>query len=177
MIYLWATILVLLNAVWWCLNFLGVPGNWLMLAGTALLTWWQWDSQKSAWDQIFGVHTLAIILAVAILGEVLELLTGTAGSKIAGGSWWGALGALLGSVLGMVVGTFVIPVPLVGSLIGACVGAFAGAWGLEMLSGRRAKMSLKSGAAAGTGRLLGTVIKLALGAVIWAIIAVAAYWP
>jgi hypothetical protein len=31
--------------------------------------------------------------------------------------------------------------------------------------------------AAGVGRLLATVLKLAIGAIIWVIVAVAAFWP
>ena len=42
MVYIWATSLVVINAVWLALVLVGLPGNWLMVATTALVAWWQW---------------------------------------------------------------------------------------------------------------------------------------
>lgn len=176
-IYLWATLLTLVNLVWLCLNLLTLPGNWLMVATTMLLAWWQWDAAKAAGDQMFSIPTLVAIVALAALGEVVEFFAGVAGARKAGSTRWGSAGALLGGIVGAVAGTFVIPVPVLGSLIGACAGACLGAWGMELLGGREMRPSIRAGIGGGVGRLGGTVLKSFLGVLIWIIVAVAAFWP
>ena len=72
----------------------------------------------------------------------------------------------MGSVLGAGAG---IPVPVIGPLIGAlgggAAGAFAGAYLGETWKGRTGGEALRIGKGALFGRLLGTVGKLACGAV------------
>ena len=177
MIYVWATLLVLANTVWAALNLLALPGNWLMVITTALVAWWQWDRGKPAGQQMFGIPVLVLVFLLAAAGEVVELLAGAAGARKAGGSRWGSLGALAGGFVGAIAGTFVIPIPVLGSVVGACGGAFLGAWGMEMLAGRKARPAVRSGVGAGAGRFVGTSLKILLGALIWAVIAVAAFWP
>ena len=177
MFYVWAIILVLVNAVWWFLNLLVLPGNTLMVLSAGLVTWLTWDTSKGWNQQMFSIYTLVAVFVLAIFGEVLEFFSGVAGAKTAGGSAWGKFGAILGAIVGAIVCTFLIPIPIVGSLIGACGGAFLGAYLLELAGGKKSKPALKSGAGAGVGRLTGTLIKLILGVVIWVIIAVAAFWP
>jgi uncharacterized protein YqgC (DUF456 family) len=167
--YLWAAILVLTNTLWLALDLLGLPGNWLMVAGTFLVAWLR--------PGMFSVWTLAAVFVVAAAGEALELLSGALGARKGGAGRRGATGALLGGFIGAVVGTFLIPVPLLGSLIGACAGACLGAWGLEVSEGRGFRASLRAGIGAGAGRALGTVIKLAAGILLWLIIAIAAFMP
>ena len=175
--YLWATLLVLVNAVWWFLNLLVLPGNTLMVLSAGLVTWVTWDPGKGWNQQMFSIYTLVAVFVLAILGEVLEFFSGVAGAKAAGGSAWGKFGAILGAIVGAIVCTFLILIPILGSLIGACGGAFLGAYLLELAGGKKTKPSLKSATGAGVGRLTGTLIKLILGVVIWVIIAVAAFWP
>ena len=171
MIYVWATLLVLLNLCFLALVALGLPGNWLMVVASAAVAWWQWDAG------MFSAWTLAAVFALAVGGELLEFLAATLGTRGAGGSAWGAVGALGGCVAGALIGTFTLPVPLLGTLIGGCAGAFLGAAGLEIATGRGAAPALKSGLGGGIGRLAGTLGKLAVGGVIWVVLAVAAYWP
>ncbi len=170
--YLWATLLVLLNAVWLATVVAGLPGLWLMVAGAIALEWWRGDQQD-----IFSAGVLIAIVVLAAAAEIAEFVTGMVGSQKAGGTRWGSVGALVGGLVGAVVGSFVIPIPLVGTLIGACGGAAIGAAALELATGRKFGESAKSGVGAGVGTLAGRVIKLAVGALIWIIIAVAAYWP
>lgn len=177
MTFLWAIILVLVNAVWLCLTLLGLPGNWLMVAGTVLLAWWRWDTHRPAGDQMFSIGTLAAIVLLAGAGEILEFLAAALGAKRAGASRRGAWGALGGGFVGGIVGTFLIPIPLLGTLVGACLGAGFCAWGLELAGGRTHRASVHAAVGAGAGRLLGTMIKLAIGILIWIVIAVAAFWP
>jgi hypothetical protein len=177
MIYLWAALLMLLNTLWLGLVVLGLPGNWLMVVSTALVAWWQWEHASEGTSAMFSLTPLVVIVVLAFVGEGFELLAGVFGSKRAGGTRRGSIGALVGGLLGGVGGTIFIPAPVLGSLIGACGGAGLGAWGFELTGGRTMGDSLRSGAGAGAGKLAGTLSKLAVGAAIWLIIAVAAFWP
>jgi uncharacterized protein YqgC (DUF456 family) len=172
-IYVWATLLTLVNLIWLSLNLLTLPGNWLMVATTMLVAWWQW----AAGDPMFSLPTLVAIVALAALGEVVEFFAGVAGATKAGSTRWGSAGALLGGIVGAVAGTFLIPVPVLGSLIGACAGACLGAWGMELLGGRKMRPSIRAGIGGGVGRLAGAALKSFLGVLIWIIVAVAAFWP
>ena len=67
--------------------------------------------------------------------------------------------------------------PVIGTFVGACLGAGFGAWGLELTAGKKMDHSIRSGVGAGLGVLIGTGCKLALGALICIIVAVAAFWP
>ena len=136
--YVWAVILVLTNAVWLALDLLGLPGNWLMVAGTLLVAWLE--------PQLFSVWTLGAIVIVAATGEGLELLSGALGAWKGGAGRRGSVGALLGGLIGAIVGTFLIPIPMLGSLIGACAGACLGAWIFELNGGRDFRASLRAGA-------------------------------
>lgn len=168
---LWAVLLIALNSVWLMLNLLALPGNWLMVISTLLVAVVNWKAG------MFSQPTLVVIVLLAILAEVAELLAGAVGAKKAGGTRRGATGALFGGMIGGLVGTFVIPVPVIGSLLGICVGACAGALVLELMGGRQFLAAMRSGVGAGMGSLAGTVLKFLIGAAIWAIVAIAAFWP
>lgn len=171
MIYVWAAGVTVLNIVWWTLNLVGLPGNWLMLATAGLAAW------LAPGTGMFSAWTLAAAAALNIAGELVEFLAGMVGAKGAGATRKGAWGALGGGLVGAILGTFMIPVPLIGSLIGAGVGAAVGAALLELSGGRDVNASVKSGVGAGAGRVLGTVCKMVIGALVWVILTVAAFWP
>lgn len=177
MTYVLATALTLFNAVWLLLVVLGLPGTWLMVVTTLLVAWWQWDPALPAGQQMFSIWVLVAIAGLAVIGEVLEFFAGVFGTRAAGGSGRGAVGALIGTLIGGVAGTFLIPIPVLGSLIGACAGAALGAWGIELWQGRTMGASVKSGVGAGVGRFAGTLAKLVIGVLIWLIVGVAAFWP
>lgn len=165
--------LVLINFVWLALVVMGLPGTWLMAATTALVAWWRWDGDSP----MIGTFALVVIIALAVVGEVVEFAAGAAGAKKAGATRRGSIGALVGAIFGGIVGQVMIPLPVVGALIGACVGAGVGAWGMELSSGRRFEEAYRVGIGAGVGRFHGTVAKLAVAAAMWVVIAVAAFWP
>ena len=81
------------------------------------------------------------------------------------------------AVAGLIAGTALIPIPVLGSLLGACVGAAAGSLIGELAAGRRPRRIWRPSLAAGAGRLIGTLAKLAIGVIIFLEIAVAAFWP
>lgn len=171
MLYLWSTMLILLNAVWLVLVLFALPGNWLIVITTALFAWWH------AEDGIFSIYTLIAITALALLGELVEFFGGVFGAKKAGARFRGSLGAIIGALAGAVLGTFLIPIPLLGTLLGSCAGAAIIACVFEVSSGRRMEDSVRLGFGAGLGHFLGTTTKIALGLLIWFIVAFAAFWP
>ena len=68
MIYLWASLLVVWNAVGVFLTLLSLPGTWLMVLATVLLAWWQWDVR------MFSPWTLGIVVGLAVVVLTLTAL-------------------------------------------------------------------------------------------------------
>lgn len=175
--YVIASGLAILNLLWLALSLVGLPGNWLMVATTGIVAWWRWDSAHRPGDQMFSVAVLVVLALLALAGEMIEMLSGWVGAKRAGGSGWGALGALLGTLVGGIAGTFVIPIPIVGSIVGACCGAASGALVMEFAIGRTTDDAVRSATGAGLGRAAGMAAKLSAGAGIWLIATTASFWP
>ncbi len=167
--YIWPILLILLNTAWLVSIVAGLPGTWLMVGSAVLVQW------RHA--HYFNTGTLVAVAVLAGLGEVFEFATGMVGATRAGGTRYGAIGALAGAMIGALVATFLIPIPLVGTLIGACLGAAGGTILMETQAGMPAEASVRAGIGAGVGRFVGTVIKLAIGVIIWAALAIAAFWP
>jgi uncharacterized protein YqgC (DUF456 family) len=171
MLYLWLFILIVLNTVWLVLVAFGLPGNWLIVVGTGLFAWWQWDAG------VFSTATLVAVAVLALLAELAEFGAGIIGARRSGASWRGSIAAPFGAMIGAVFGTFAIAVPLLGTVLGACLGAGLGVWGVEIARGQHPDRSLRSGVSAGLGALLGILSKLAAGVIIWLVVVVAAFWP
>jgi uncharacterized protein len=171
MITVWIIVLLLFNALWLALTIFGLPGNWLIIASTALFAWWRWN------DHLFSIYTLIAITLLAVLAEVLEFFLGLAAAKKAGATRRGAWGALLGALFGGILGTFLILIPILGTLLGSALGAGLGAWVFELSSGKNRAQVARVGVSAGIGRFLGSVAKIALGLLIYLIVAVAAFYP
>ncbi|MHB8973024.1 MAG: DUF456 family protein, partial [Pirellulaceae bacterium] len=104
--------LLVVLVVGWIMTLLSLPGNWLMVLGAALYALLVPD----AWRIDVGWVVVGAVLAVAVLGEVLETLTVALGTSRAGGSKRSALLGLCGSIGGGLVGAVVgLPIPVVGS--------------------------------------------------------------
>jgi uncharacterized protein len=164
-----AVVLTVISLACWVGILVNLPGTWLMVLVTALLKWWQLAYVQVSWT------VLLVAAGLVVLGEVLEFVLGAAGSRRAGGSTRAAALAIVGSLVGGIVGT-ALPVPLVGTLIGACLGAFAGSMLGDVWAGRLLFPSFEAGLGAAVGRFWGTVAKLAVGAIIVIILAVAAFF-
>ena len=165
MTVLWALIYIVAVLGFWFLNLLGLPGNWLIVTATVLYAWLVPEGGASTmqWGAAAAVGGLAVV------GEIVELGASAAGVKKAGGSRRGSILALVGSLVGAVTGIFVgIPIPIVGSIVGALLfagmGATAGAMCGEYWKGRSLDHSWTVGQAAFWGRILGTLAKVAIGA-------------
>lgn len=159
--------LLLVNAVGVFLVALQMPGTWLMLVVSALFAWWQPDR--------VGVWILLVLLALAIVGEIIETFAAAAGASKAGGSKRGAVLAVVLSIVGAILGTALIPIPLVGTIVGACVGAGLGSIAGDRWAGRTWEQARQAGRGAAIGKLWGTLGKIAVAALMWALIAVAVF--
>ncbi len=167
-----ALLLIFVVLLCWAVTWLGLPGNWLMVAAAAV------DAALAPAGAAIGWPVVAGLLALAALGEVLELALGAAQAARAGGTRRTAVLALLGSLAGGILGLFVgLPIPLVGPFVAALLmaglGAMAGAILGETAAGRDLAHSFRVGRAAFFGRLLGTLGKVLIGAVMVALIVVA----
>ncbi len=164
MVYVWLTLFIVLVILFWGLNLLGLPGNWMIAAIGVLWVFVGPDLYQFHW----GIPVALILLAT--LGELIEFLTSVLGTKKLGGSNRGATLSVIGSIAGGMAGAVFgipFPVPLVGMLIGsilfAGVGAWIGATLGERWVGKPLDESVKIGAVAFLGRLLGTAGKLVVG--------------
>lgn len=158
---LWIPLLCWLGALLLViLGFVGMvvpalPGPLLVLGGLMLAAWAD-DFSRVGWV------TLLILSGLALLAMVLDVIAGALGAKRYGAS----RAAITGSLIGAVVGIFFGP-------LGLLLGPFAGAVAGELLSGRGASQAGLSGWGATLGMLLGTVAKIALGAMMLGVFAVA----
>lgn len=165
MTFLWGLLFVLAVLFFWSLNLVGLPGNWLIVLATVLYAW-----LTSKLDSFgLGFAAVAVVTALAVFGEILELVASAIGVKRYGGSRRSAILALCGSLVGAITGLFVgIPIPVVGPVIAAILfagfGAFGGAALGELAGGRSFEASWDVGWAAFCGRVVGTLAKTAVGA-------------
>lgn len=162
----WAIVFVLVLVICWFTTVLGWPGNWLMVLAAGAYAYLARDVGRAQ----LGWQTIAVMFALALLGELIEFVAASLGVARAGGSKRSARLAIIGSIVGGIVGIFVgapIPIPIVGSLIGALLlasaGAFIGATIGEIQAGREMRGSLQIGKAAFIGRILGALGKIAAG--------------
>ena len=140
---------------------LGLPGLWVIVAAVVL------GGVVTGFHTI-GAGTIAIVIALALLGELFELWFGYGLARRYGGSKRAGWGALIGGLVGAIVG---VPVPIIGSVIGGFVGAFAGATLLEYSRSPVAGAAVRAGWGALLGRVAATAAKMTLGIVI-AVVAV-----
>ncbi len=164
--------LLLINGLGIFLVAMQLPGTWLILVVTSLFAWWRYDSADVLMTEI-SMTTLIILLALAIIGEIIETMAGAAGARRAGGSRTGALLAIVGGVIGAIVGTGVIPVPVVGTVIGACVGGGIGAMSGDLMRGRSIREAGAAGKGAAVGKFWGTIGKVGVSGLMWLIAAFA----
>jgi hypothetical protein len=176
MIDLELAILILVLLAGWLMTVLSLPGNWVMVAATAVYAYFAPEGRFDvSWTAV------GVLFGLAVLAELLEFAAGAVGATRVGGSKRGAalaiLGSMLGAILGATLGT-AIPIPLVGTMIGAVLGASLGALAGAMLGeawkGRTLGETWKIGQAAFWGRFLGTVAKTMIASAMVVIAIVAA---
>jgi uncharacterized protein YqgC (DUF456 family) len=174
--YLLATLLITAGVCAWLTNLLTLPGNWIVLAFALLFAW------LVPLDGSRGVSWLviAILAALAIVGEIIEFAASAWGAAKRGASRRAAVLSVLGAIIGSIAGaTAGLPLPLIGPIVGAvlggAVGAFAGAYLGETWKGRTHGESVLAGRGAFSGRLWGMIGKVAVGAVMLVVLALDAF--
>jgi uncharacterized protein YqgC (DUF456 family) len=171
--YLWALLLVAACAAAWLLNLVTLPGNWIVVGAAAVFT----ALMPAGHGRGVTWTTIAVLLVLAVIGEIIEFAAGAAGAAKEGASRraivLSMVGAMLGSILGIAVGA-PIPIPVIAPLImaifGGAAGAFAGAYLGEAWKGRGKPERTAAGRGAFFGRIWGTVGKFTVGAIMLAII-------
>jgi len=149
------------------LIFAGLPGGWIGLgvifiydlAGRFAVIGWQW------W---------IVLVALMVIGEILEAFLGVAVVAKKGASKWGAFGAFAGGIIGAILGTSVVPV--IGSVIFGLFGAFAGAVIAEYILYSRMEEALRTGFWAFIGKLWAYFAKYAIAMGVLVIFIVRS-WP
>ena len=149
-------LLLVLSLVGLAMIPLGLPGLWVMVGG--ILVYGLLTNFHS-----IGVATIAIVLALAFLGEIIENWIGFRYAKRYGGSTRSGWGAFIGGLVGAVIG---VPVAVIGSVLGAFLGSFLGAAVFEYTYSRHAPTATRVGWGAIVGRAAGAAVKIALGLVI-----------
>jgi uncharacterized protein YqgC (DUF456 family) len=155
-----AVFYVLIVLASWPVQLIGLPGNWLIVITAGLYAWLVPEASRAA----ISWQAVALLIVLALVGELVEFLAGALGAAKAGASRRGTALAIAGSLVGGIVGLFVgIPIPVIGSLVSAIlfggIGAMVGAVLGESWKGRDFDTSIQIGKAAFVGRLLGTVGK------------------
>lgn len=116
---------------------------------------------------IFGLITgfekitisfIGILLALAVIVELLEAFLGAYMAKRFGGSKWAMGGAIAGGLIGAVAGTPMLPV--IGTFLGCFLGAFIGAALLELVHSSDLENALKAGFGAFFGTVGGKMTKI-----------------
>ncbi len=131
----------------------GLPGLWVIVLGI-LGYGWLTDFQT------LSAGFLALVIGLALAGELIEAWIGFRFARRYGGSSRAGWGALAGGLVGAVVG---VPVPLIGSVIGGFLGAFAGAALFEYTRARHSESAALAGWGAVLGRAAAAAVKMALG--------------
>lgn len=153
------------------LTAIGLPGTWVMI-GLGVGTEFLRTAIGAGGDTSSVWWTIGVCVALAAVGEVIETAAGAAGSHAGGGTSRGMVGAVIGGIVGGIVLTPVIPIPLLGTLVGAMIGTFGGALAGELTGDRPpdGAESVRAAAGATIGRLLGSMGKTLVGAVVWVVL-------
>lgn len=130
---------------------LGLPGNWILLAGA-----WAAIGLNPAVDLALS-HVL-ILLGLCLFAELVEWLCGVVGAKRYGVSTAGVWGAVFGGFVGALFGGMLIPV--VGSVPGGLLGTFLGAFGVELRRGADVERAWRLGRGAFIARMLALTAKV-----------------
>lgn len=155
---LFPSIFLLILSLTLLLNIITLPANWIMLGFICI--WKFIGPTTSNMNSFFFV----LLFGLVILGELIEYITQSWGSKKYGsstsGMWAGLFGALVGAILGL---PFLLGL---GALMGALFGAWLGCYLMELANGRNREEASRAAKGALIGRLLGIIIKCAIGIII-----------
>ncbi|WP_462324286.1 DUF456 domain-containing protein [Desulfoplanes sp.] len=154
-----AILFVVLLLLCFCTHFVGLPGNWFILA---LFGIWKWIHPAAGMGWTF----FGVLAGLALVGEGLEYVTLFWSGKRSGGTKKGNFGAMLGAFVGAVLGA-----PFffgAGAIPGSFAGAYLGSLGLELLGGMAFAGASRAAVGAMWGKVFGLIAKMGLGgAMLW----------
>lgn len=148
---------------------LQLPGVWLILAAAAGFDWSQ------GWRMI-GWKWFAALIAIAIMAEVFDALSGVIAARKAGASRRAAVGALLGGFIGMIMLSVPIPIPGVGAIVGGLLGCFLGALIAELSLNKDLATGAKVGLFATIGKIIGLAARTSAAAAVAGTVISLAAW-
>ena len=132
------------------------------------------------------LHSLTVTITqtrqeIPVFRICIEFAAGAAGAAKQGASRRAVVLAAVGAIAGSFGGAAVCSaIPVIGTIIGAlgggAFGAFGGAYLGEVWKGKSSDERLKIGKAALVGRLLGTLGKLSVGAVMVVIVTIGSFF-
>ena len=153
--------LIVINTVGVAMVLLQMPGTWLIFLATAAAAWIRWEQSTIGWIP------LAMLLLLAICGEIVETASTATTTRKAGGSWIATIVAMVGALFGAIAGQILIPIPVAGAVAGACAGAGLGAMSVTRIGGATWDDSRGVGVAAAKGRFWGTLAKVSVACLMW----------
>jgi uncharacterized protein YqgC (DUF456 family) len=127
-----------------------LPGTWIIVAAGLV------DQALRQWPKMWILY---VLIAVAVISEIVEFAMGGIVARRAGGSRASTWGGLVGGLVGVFI--FSIPLPLIGSVIGALLGSFLGAAIVEVHVQQRLAQGARVGYFAAIGMALGIASKIA----------------
>ena len=137
---------------------LGLAGVWLIVASSLTYSYY-YDFVPGSSD--YGVN--AVLLALAVLAEILEFLVGTFAGKVMVEISTGAIiSSLVGALIGAMIG---VPVFLIGSFLGLLLGAFLGALIYEWIVQKDFKVAVTAAVAVFLSRMVASFLKTCIAIV------------
>jgi uncharacterized protein YqgC (DUF456 family) len=136
---------------------LGLPGTWIIVGGAVLYSFFYNFSPTSS-----DLWVIAILIILAVIGEVLEFLVGTLGGKKLEVSTGAIVASFVGGILGAIIG---VPVFLIGSLLGLLLGVFLGALIYELIVTKDMGLALRAAIAVFFSRLVASFMKTCIAVV------------
>lgn len=148
-------VFILLATIGVGLTLIGIGGTVLIAIGAALynLIIWNWS---------ISLNLLALIVGLALLGELLEWIITYYGVKKHGVTKFGLIGMIAGA---FGLASLLSFLPLIGTVIGFFAGAIFGAFIGELLQTYNKKKAWKAAKAALMGRGLVILCKVTIAAV------------
>ncbi len=153
-------ILIIFSLVGFAAIFFTTFGTLIILIGSlsyALLTKFS----------IINLKGLLILLALYILGEIVEYVSIVVGAKKMGASNAAIVGGLVGGVLGATIGAGFFGI---GLILGAFLGMFLGAVIVELIIKKDLVKSLKAGTGGVLGRIGSVIVKVIIAIVMFVIL-------
>lgn len=147
-------IVVIFMLIFLLLNFFSLPGNWLMVL---LLGAIDFFSVRFSPGSLWWIS----IIALALLGEILEWVGQYLGGKKYGLSSQGNFSAFIFAIVGSILGApFLLGI---GAIIGGLLGAYLGSFVVEKIRGKESHLAHKAAMGAVFGKIMGLFAKLGAG--------------